>query len=91
MALASTDGDWPIRRVVEAGAFCFLGWNLPPHNDVGACLVLFVSIARPSGLGSEAPSILGAGATHDAHSQISGTVLLLCFAFVLCTALLQPQ
>jgi len=25
VALASTDGDWPIRRVVEAGAFCILG------------------------------------------------------------------
>jgi hypothetical protein len=40
VALASTNGDWPIRRVVEAGAFVFCGLLSSPMNLILKCLAL---------------------------------------------------
>jgi hypothetical protein len=44
VALASTDGYWPIRRVVEAGAFCILG--LEPSSTFLRCSPLGLRSAQ---------------------------------------------
>jgi hypothetical protein len=45
VALASTDGDWPIRSVVEAGAFCF---QLSPRIMLSSLVLGFSLPAEPS-------------------------------------------